>query len=323
MLVLTSEVFKDTLQINEEGLALQQKDLELFITLCETLHFARAGELMHMSPSAVSRHVQRIEQSLGVALLERDNRRVMLTREGVVFKRHAEQMLAGWQAMQSELYSDGVALAGEISLYCSVTAAYSVLVNIMEQMRRRFPDVELKLHTGDEAVAIDRVAAGKEDIVIAAHPEQLSQRLNFLTLTHSPLVFIQPVVSCPSEALLAEAQAAGAQIPWGQLPFIMQEVGLARRQLDVWFSQQGVEPMVYAQVSGHEAIVSMVALGLGVGVVPELVLQSSPLADRVRVIDVQPPLRPYAVGLCALQSQVRNDLIRAFWDCAKSAYAIN
>ena len=302
---------------------MQQKDLELFITLCETLHFARAGDLMHMSPSAVSRHLQRIEQELGVVLLERDNRRVLLTREGAIFKRHAEQMLSGWQALHSELYSDVVSLSGEISLYCSVTAAYSVLVNIMEHMRRRYPDIELNLHTGDEAVAIERVAAGKEDIVIAAHPEQLSQRLNFLTLTHSPLVFIQPVVSCQSEALLAEAQAAGSTIPWRRLPFILQEAGLARRQLEKWFDQQGVEPMIYAQVSGHEAIVSMVALGLGVGMVPELVLQSSPLADRVRVIDVQPPLRPYAVGLCSLKGQERRDLIRAFWDCAKSAYAIS
>ncbi|HSG61101.1 MAG TPA: HTH-type transcriptional activator IlvY [Pseudomonadales bacterium] len=302
---------------------MQQKDLELFITLCETLHFARAGELMHMSPSAVSRHVQRIEQAMGVPLLKRDNRRVMLTREGLIFKRHAEQMLSSWQAMQRDLYSEDKALSGEISLYCSVTAAYSVLVNIMEQMRRRYPDVELKLHTGDEAIAIDRVAAGKEDIAIAAHPEQLSQRLNFLTLTHSPLVFIQPVVTCPSESLLAEAQAKGDLPPWGQLPFIMQEVGLARRQLDAWFANLGIEPNIYAQVSGHEAIVSMVALGLGIGVVPELVLQSSPLSGKVSVLDVQPPLRPYAVGLCALQSQVRNDLIHAFWDCAKSAYAIN
>jgi LysR family positive regulator for ilvC len=276
-----------------------------------------------MSPSAVSRHVQGLEQALGVVLLERDNRRVTLTREGLIFKRHAEQLLAGWQSLQNDLYSDGKSLSGEISLYCSVTAAYSVLVNIMEQMRRRHPDIELKLHTGDEAEAIDRVAAGKEDIVIAAHPEVLSQRLNFLTLTHSPLVFIQPVVSCPSENILAEAQAQGTSVPWGQLPFIVQEAGLAKRQLDSWFELQGLEPMVYAQVSGHEAIVSMVALGLGVGVVPELVLQSSPLADRVKVIDVQPPLRPYAVGLCALQSRVRSDLIRAFWDCAKSAYAIS
>lgn len=302
---------------------MQQKDLELFITLCETQHFAKAGELMHMSPSAVSRHVQRLEQTLGVVLLERDNRRVALTREGLIFKRHAEQMLVGWQSLQNDLYSDGKSLSGEISLYCSVTAAYSVLVNIMEQMRRRYPDIELKLHTGDEAEAIDRVIAGKEDIVIAAHPEVLSQRLNFLTLTHSPLVFIQPVVSCPSENMLTEAQAHGAAMPWDQIPFIVQEAGLAKRQLDAWFEAQGIAPMVYAQVAGHEAIVSMVALGFGVGMVPELVLQSSPLADRVKVIDVQPPLRPYAVGLCSLQSKVRNDLIRAFWDCAKSAYAIS
>jgi LysR family positive regulator for ilvC len=67
----------------------------------------------------------------------------------------------------------------------------------------------------------------------------------------------------------------------------------------------------------------MVALGLGVGVVPELVLQSSPLASKVKVIDVQPPLRPYAVGLCAQASNLDNELLKAFWSCAKSAYQLS
>jgi len=302
---------------------LQQKDLELFVTLSEKLHFGRAADLMHMSPSAVSRSVQRLEEQLGCVLFERDNRHVKLTRDGQVFKKHAEQLLAAWQSLRAELSNEDTQLSGEISLYCSVTAAYSILINIMQEVRRRHPDIELKLHTGDEAVAIERVMAGREDVVVAAHPEHLADRLRFLTLTHSPLVFIQPVLSCASESIIANALSDNVAIPWQRLPFIVQEAGLARRQLDRWFEDQGVVPDIYAQVAGHEAIVSMVALGLGVGVVPELVLESSPLADRVKVLDVQPPLRPYAVGLCVQKGNMQSELVRAFWDCAKYAYSLN
>ncbi len=302
---------------------MQHKDLELFLTLSDRLHFGKVAELMHMSPSAVSRSIQRLEDQLGCVLFERDNRHVKLTRDGQVFKKHAEQMLSHWQALRAELLNEDTELSGEISLYCSVTAAYSVLIDIMQELRRRYPDIELKLHTGDEAVAVERVLAGRESVVVAAHPENLSDRLQFLTLTHSPLVFIQPVISCLSESIIAAAQTNNLPIPWQSVPFILQEAGLARRQLDRWFEDRGVEPNIYAQVAGHEAIVSMVALGLGVGVVPELVLASSPLADRVNVIDVQPPLRPYAVGLCVQKGNLQNDLVRAFWDCAKTVYAIN
>ena len=60
--------------------------------------------------------------------------------------------------------------------------------------------------------------------------------------------------------------------------------------------------MVYAQVAGNEAIVSMVSLGFGVGVVPEIVLQNSPLSETVRVLRVEPRLEAYEVGLFTLET---------------------
>ncbi|MCO4758589.1 MAG: HTH-type transcriptional activator IlvY, partial [Oceanospirillaceae bacterium] len=71
------------------------------------------------------------------------------------------------------------------------------------------------------------------------------------------------------------------------------------------------------QVAGNEAIVSMVSLGFGVGVVPRIVLDNSPLADRVQVLDVQPELEAYDVGLFALNKKLKSPLIRAFWEQLK------
>jgi len=66
-------------------------------------------------------------------------------------------------------------------------------------------------------------------------------------------------------------------------------------------------------VAGNEAIVSMVSLGLGVGVVPKIVLDNSPHAQRVRVLDVDPVLEPYDLGLFTLKRHLRNPLVAAFW----------
>ena len=70
---------------------------------------------------------------------------------------------------------------------------------------------------------------------------------------------------------------------------------------------------IYAQIAGNEAIVSMVSLGFGVGIVPRIVLDNSPLADQVRVLDVRPGLDPYEVGLFALDKRLASPLISAFW----------
>jgi LysR family positive regulator for ilvC len=90
--------------------------------------------------------------------------------------------------------------------------------------------------------------------------------------------------------------------------------GLSRRRVDTWFRASGLRPTIYAEVSGHEAILSMVSLGCGVGVVPLLVVEKSPFRDRVRVLDVSPTLEPYAVGLCARGPRLASPVVRAFWD---------
>ena len=78
--------------------------------------------------------------------------------------------------------------------------------------------------------------------------------------------------------------------------------------------RHGIRPRIYAQVSGNEAIVSMVSLGFGIGVVPQIVLDSSPLAGHIRSYDIEPPLAPYDIGLFALEKRLKEPLVRAFWE---------
>ncbi len=296
------------------------KDLQLFLNLTETLHFSQTGEVMHMSPSAVSRTLKRMEAEVGQRLLERDNRSVRLTEAGRQFQRYARQSLDQWQSFQEAIKRETEGLMGEISVFCSVTASYSVLSSVLDSFRRRYPDIDIKLRTGDQADAIQHLLDGDDDIAIAARPDKLSARLQFQTLTHSPLLFIYPTIHCAVEAKIQQHLKNDGAIPWEQVPFIVSERGLARTRVDQWFRSQSIKPDIYAQVSGHEAIVSMVGLGFGVGVVPELVITNSPLKEKVQVLDVQPSLTPFAVGLCTVAQRLDNPLVRAFWECARESF---
>ena len=75
---------------------MDQRTLRQFITLAETLHFGRASELSHVSPSALSRNIQQLEVEVGVTLFDRDNRSVALTRQGGTFLDYARDALAQW-----------------------------------------------------------------------------------------------------------------------------------------------------------------------------------------------------------------------------------
>ena len=77
---------------------------------------------------------------------------------------------------------------------------------------------------------------------------------------------------------------------------VLSETGLSRRRTDAWFRARRQRPNVYAEVSGHEAVISMVRLGCGVGVVPRLVLERFAQKNEVRELEVSPPLEPLRRG---------------------------
>src|SRR5690606_2025283 len=172
------------------------------------------------------------------------------------------------------------------------------------------PGIEIKLHTGDTAIALERILREQEDIGIAAIPERRPPNLAVKTLAETPLVFIAPLDSRGIIGLEGETP------DWSQVPMILSETGLARQRVDQWFREQRIKPRIYAQVAGNEAIVSMVSLGFGVGLVPRLVVDNSPLREHIHLLDVSPGLQPFAIGLCALRRKLANPLVRAFWDLA-------
>lgn len=287
------------------------KSLRVFLHLSDTLHFSRSSDALHMSPSTLSRHIKQLEEELGQTLFLRDNRSVTLTQEGLKFQAYARESLAAWDIFRQSLGTDSEQISGELSLYCSVTASYSFLYTILSKFRVRHPQIEIKIHTGDPVPAISRVQNKHEDISIAARPNAIPANLEFKRIAISPLVFIAPNDDTALHRLgITHLQS----IQWESVPMIVSEEGIARTRVDQWFRHKGLKPSIYAQVSGNEAIVSMVSLGFGVGVVPEIVLDNSPLAGSVKTIAVHPELEPFDVGLFTLKKSLSNPIVKAFWD---------
>ena len=102
------------------------------------------------------------------------------------------------------------------------------------------------------------------------------------------------------------------------MPFILAEQAISRKRAEAWFRSTGHKPNIYAEVAGHEAILSMVRLGCGVGVVPELVIQNSLFRDEIRILEITPKLDPYEVGLCVHKRRMTAPVVRAFWESVVS-----
>ncbi len=284
------------------------KALNHFLALAEHLHFGRASIACDISISALSRNIRQLEDETGATLFIRDNRSVSLTAKGLRFQQYAKESTRQWRFICNELADAENKLQGEISLYCSVTASYSILFELLNRFRPDYPGIEIKLHTGDPEHAISRIVAGDEDVAIAALPRSVPRGVEFKSVTMSPLLFIAPRKQ--GELKVPANKAAES---WSQVPMILAESGIARTRVNDWFRALGISPKIYAQVAGNEAIVSMVSLGLGIGVVPKIVIDNSPLADRIRVLDVKPRLEAYNLGLFTLKRNLSNPLVKAFF----------
>ena len=213
------------------------RNLELFLHLADSLHFGKSADAMAVSPSTLSRAIQRLEQETGCVLFERDNRSVRLTPAGEKLREFGGALLQEWRQLKQELKRSDEPLQGRLRVFCSVTASYFLLPEVLERFRRRYPQLEIKLETGDPALAVDKILADEADLAIAARPDALSAKLEFASLQQVPLVFIAPRTAPQQSQWFSQGEP-----DWERLPLILSEQGLARKRCDQWLRNKGSPP---------------------------------------------------------------------------------
>lgn len=280
--------------------------LKTFITTAELLHFGRASRACNLSPSALTRTIQRLEEEVGTPLFLRDNRSVALTDAGDQLLAYARNAVLEWNHFQESIHDDRV--TGTISIYASITAVYSLLPDLLEAYRSAYPEVHLDLRTGAAEKAVEQVLSGEIDLAVAALPDQKLAQLEFMPLAETPLVFIAP----------QRADFPIRPLDLSQAPLVMPQSGVARHRLDHWLKEHNVDPNVSSEISGNEALIAMVRLGTGIGIVPQLALDRSPFRDEVRVIKNAPKLEPYVVGLCSSKRNLKRSAVRVMWELTAS-----
>jgi LysR family positive regulator for ilvC len=287
----------------------EYEPLRQFLELTRRLHFGRTARACHISPSALSRSMQRLETQLGESLFERQHHKVTLTTAGESFRHHALAVLEEWHRFQTERAAGRDELTGSVHVYCTVTAAQSLVPDLLVRVRRTHPGIRLELETGYAADAIDQLRNGDIDVTVAALPDRLPTGISSRLLATTPVVFVAPVGEGPVRDAITRRT-----IDWAALPLVLPAHGLARQYADAWLDRRKITPNVYAQIEGHEAILSLVALGCGVGVVPKLVLDKSALRDRITEFPVRPRLQQFRIGLCVRHRSLTNPVVAAVWN---------
>ena len=265
-------------------------ELNAFLNLSQTLHFAHTAEKVNLSPSALSRLISRLEDETGTILLERNNREGRLTHQGADFARFAKKCLDEQEDVLNSFKSSGDEVSGTLHVYASVTACYSIMPPFLKSLSENYPKIHLEIETGDPAGAINAVKEGRAELAVAAIPESGLNGFDTLPIRRTPLVFAASIGGA------YEKVSGSPQDIVSSVPLILPKTGLARERFDAWISSRNVNPVIAAETEGNEAIMALVQLGIGIGLIPHIVLTNGPYDKGFTCLAAGNALGYYEVG---------------------------
>ncbi|MFC4943530.1 LysR family transcriptional regulator [Pseudonocardia sp. GCM10023141] len=241
------------------------RHLEYFVAVAEELHFRRAAARLHIVQPALSQQILRLEAELGVTLLERTKRHVELTEAGRSLLVDARALLERRTSAIEAARSAADGRSGHVDAGFVGPATYSVLPAVVRAFRGRHPDIDLRLHELTSAEQLDRIAAHTLDVGFVRMPMGDNRFVCERVLTEPMCVALpegHPLCAHPAVALADLAPEPFIMVPRSREPAVFDRiVGLC--------SRAGFSPSVIQEAQQVHAMIGLVAIGLGVALVPE------------------------------------------------------
>ena|SRR5947207_2199709 len=246
-----------------------------------------AARTLHVTTSAVSQQMGRLEREVGQRLVERQGRGVRLTDAGSRLAQHAGDLLGHVERVESDLAEHRGAVTGALAVAAFATAARGLLPGALRYLRSRYPDLAVSLSEREPHEAVPALRRGDLDVAVVQDwpddelvvPDGLSRR-HLLDDTFD--------VALPADHPLAERHRVAAKELAGE-DWISWSTGeVCHDWLVRTLGADGSRPRLAHTASEHSTQLALVAAGLGVALIPRLGREPAPPA--VRFVPVEPPL---------------------------------
>ena len=275
---------------------MELRHLRYFVVLAEECHFGRAAQRLHMAQSPLSHQIRQLEDELGIALFDRTTRKVSLTEAGARYLERVRETLRGLEVAGAEARRIAAGETGHLAIGFTGSATYELLPSLSRDLRASFPGIELDLK--GELLTPDQVAGlltGELDLGFLRPPVR-DPRLEVHVLRAESLI-----VALPAHHRFAGA-AAVRLADLADEQFICYP-GHGRSVVrDVVIDacrNAGFTPRVAEEVAETSTIISFVAAGLGVALVPSSVVNLQVTGARYRPLAGDPASLELAVAIRA------------------------
>ena len=291
--------------------------VQAFVLVAELGGFNRAAQQMHLTQTALTRRVQKLESFLGLKLLDRTTRRVELTSIGREFLPQAQAILKSLSAEVERIKEVSQHGRGHFSLACVPSMTSHILPDVMRRYGQKHPDNRVRLLDGSSNEVREAVLNGQAEIGIAVSGEKhelLQERLLF----EDPLVFL-----CHAPHPLQHKK----QVNWNDMreaELISVNSFMATRVvMDYQLSKRGIRLRGNYEVQHHATAINLVAAGVGAAILPSSTFRVGDRPDVCKIPIVNPAVKRKVV-LLQRKGYSLSPAVQAFVDVlVKTRFKVN
>ena len=282
------------------------KDLRYLVAVADTRHFGRAAERCFVSQPTLSAQLKKLEQSLGVQLIERQPNNVALTDPGEQIVARARRILEACEEVTTLARSHRDPLAGVLRVALLPTIGPYLLPHIARPLQRALPRLQLHLHEYQTIPMLKRLKAGDLDVGILALPVELDG-LEARELYSEPFK-----VLIPDRHALAQRSRVTMGDLEGQSLLLLEEGHCLRDQALALCSRAGLGERQDFSATSLETLRQMVATGAGITLLPQLATEGAyGNARGTRVLPFAKPVPSRRVGAVWRKTSARRAAIDA------------
>lgn len=288
------------------------KDLRYLVAVAEHGHFGKAAEACHVSQPALSMQIMKLEAYLGIKLLERTNKSVLLTDHGVMLVQRAKHILAQVDEMREIAKSAKDPFTGELKIGVFPTLAPYFLPIIMPQLSKVYPNLKFYLVEEQTTFLIEKLKSGKIDAAFLATPIPEKNVSASLLFEEEFLLAVSPMHPLAKQTAVKQQHLNGHNL------MLLEEGHCLRDQaLAVCYHVQASETEGFRATS-LETLRHMVSTGVGMTLMPRLACYPN---DNMRYIPFHGAKPTRTIGLHYRTNTAKQVLIEALTKQIKAILA--
>jgi LysR family hydrogen peroxide-inducible transcriptional activator len=281
------------------------RDLQYLVAVAEHRHFGRAAEASFVSQPTLSTQLKKLEAELGVELVERNPRQILLTAAGERVVERARIMLAEAENIRgiARQAQDPEAASLRIGLF--PTLAPYLLPHVVPRLHARFPKLELLLVEEKTEVVLQRLRDGELDVGVLARPVQDEQ-------LHEEYLFAEDfVLAVPADhALVGSDGPVPVSVLVHEDVLLLEEGHCLRDQALAVCQLAGAAERSGFRATSLETLRQMVAAGVGVTLLPQLAVRPPvPPSDDIRLLPFREPVPRREIAMYWRRTSVYRDLL--------------